>query len=218
MNADQMIDYVLGQLDGPDRERMEQTMNGDPRIASRVDGLGRTLPLLLDDGFAPKPPPALARRTLTLVAQSRSRPRSRSILDYIPVRVPFRWADLAVAASIFIAGILTLVPAIQRSRERMNEAGCLFNLQQLGHSFAQYASINPVVPLSALARGRRARGDVRGVPPRRRRASGPFHPRLSLQRPVFPPRGRPAQLLRARADSPDRPPALPPPALLGLRL
>ena len=144
MNADQMIDYVLGQLEGPDCERMEQVIQCDPRIASAVDRLGRTMPLLLDDGLAPEPPPALARRTLALVAQSRS--RSRSILDYVPATVPFRWADLAVAASIFIAGILTLLPAIQRSRERMSEAGCMFNLQQLGHSLAQYASLNPSYP------------------------------------------------------------------------
>ena len=60
--------------------------------------------------------------------------------------MPFRWADLAVAASIFIAGLLTLIPAVERSRERMNQAGCTFNLQQLGHSLAQYASIHPSYP------------------------------------------------------------------------
>ena len=144
MNADHMIDHVLGQLEGPDLERMEQAIQSDPRIASTIDGLTRAIPLLLVDGLEPDPPPALARRTLALVAQSHS--RSRSILDYIPYTVPFRWADLAVAASIFIAGILTLVPAIQRSRERKSEAGCIFNLQQLGHSLAQYASLNPSYP------------------------------------------------------------------------
>jgi prepilin-type processing-associated H-X9-DG protein len=51
-----------------------------------------------------------------------------------------------VAASIFIAGVLTLMPAIQRSRERMNQAGCVFNLQQLGSSLAQYASLQPFLP------------------------------------------------------------------------
>ena len=64
----------------------------------------------------------------------------------MPIRLPFRWADFAVAASIFIAGMLTLLPAIQRSRERMNQAGCVFNLQQLGNSLAQYASLHPFLP------------------------------------------------------------------------
>ena len=61
-------------------------------------------------------------------------------------RLPFRWADFAVAAGIFIAGTLTLLPAIHRSRERMNQAGCVFNLQQLGNSLAQYASLHPFLP------------------------------------------------------------------------
>ena len=67
-----------------------------------------------------------------------------TLLDQVATSVPFRWADFAVAASIFIAGVFTLLPAIQRSRERMNQAGCVFNLQQLGNSLAQYASLHPM--------------------------------------------------------------------------
>ena len=69
-----------------------------------------------------------------------------SLLEQVSTRLPFRWADLAVAAGIFIAGTLTLLPAIHRSRERMNQAGCVFNLQQLGNSLAQYASLHPFLP------------------------------------------------------------------------
>jgi hypothetical protein len=144
MKAEAMIDHVLGRLEGPDRQRMEQALNCDPALSARADRLGRTITLLLDDGNAQDPPRGLASRTLTVVAQSRSRPRS--LLDYVPVRVPFRWADFAVAASIFIAGMITLLPALQRSRERMAQEGCIFNLQQLGHSLAQYASLHPSYP------------------------------------------------------------------------
>ncbi|MGP0062754.1 MAG: hypothetical protein ACLQGP_04010, partial [Isosphaeraceae bacterium] len=77
---------------------------------------------------------------------ARNRRRPLSLMDYAPVRVPLRWADFAVAASIFIAGVLTLLPAIQRSRERMNQAGCLFNLQQLGNSLGQYESLHTILP------------------------------------------------------------------------
>ena len=93
--------------------------------------------------------------------------------------MPFRWADFAVAASIFIAGVLTLLPAIQRSRERMNQAGCVFNLQQLGNSLAQYASLQPVLAVSAVAPIRHPRGDVRGDAARRGRAQRPVAARLS---------------------------------------
>ena len=144
MNADQMIDYVLGRLEGPDREQLEAVLHTDPEAAARVQHLSRAVYLLLDDGDAFPHPAGLAARTLAMVARSRTRPRS--ILDYVPVRVPFRWADLAVAATIFIASVLTLVPAVERSRERMNQAGCVFNLQQLGQSLAQYASLHPFYP------------------------------------------------------------------------
>jgi hypothetical protein len=45
-----------------------------------------------------------------------------------------------------LAGVLTLLPAIQRSRERMKVRRCVFNLQQLGNSLAQYASLHPFLP------------------------------------------------------------------------
>jgi hypothetical protein len=144
MNADQMIDYVLGRLEGPERERLENGLRADPEAATRVDRLNRAIHFLLDDDSDLAPPAGLAQRTMGAVAQARIRPRS--LLDYVPARVPFRWADFAVAASIFIAGVLTLLPAIQRSQERMSQAGCVFNLQQLGNSLAQYASLSPFYP------------------------------------------------------------------------
>ena len=98
----------------------------------------------MDDGAELECPADLARRTVAFVARNRRRPMS--LLDQVATRLPFRWADFAVAAGIFIAGTLTLLPAIHRSRERMNQAGCVFNLQQLGNSLAQYASLHPFLP------------------------------------------------------------------------
>ena len=107
-----------------------------------LEGLRQAVGRLLDDGSWFEHPPGLASRTVAFVARNRRRP----LLDYVPVRVPFRWADFAVAASIFIAGVFTLLPAIHRSRERMNQAGCVFNLQQLGNSLSQYASLHEFLP------------------------------------------------------------------------
>ncbi len=144
MKADEMIDYVLGQVDGAERERLERSLRDDGEQAARVERLRQAIYRLLDDGTPFEHPPDLARRTVAFVA--RNRRRSRAIADYVPMRVPFRWADFAVAAGIFVAGVLTLLPAVQRSRERMKQAGCVFNLQQLGNSFGQYASINQLMP------------------------------------------------------------------------
>jgi prepilin-type processing-associated H-X9-DG protein len=144
MKADEMIDYVLGQAEGAERERLERALRDDSEAAARVERLRQAIFRLLDDGTPFEHPPELARRTITFVA--RNRRRSLTLLESVPIRMPFRWADFAVAAGIFIAGILTLLPAIHRSRERMNQAGCVFNLQQLGNSLAQYASLHPFLP------------------------------------------------------------------------
>jgi hypothetical protein len=134
MNAEEMIESVLSKREGPgDREQMAQ-----------YERLRLSIHLLLDDGSPFDEPSGLARRTIGFVARNRSRPRT--FFEQLPMRVPFRWADFAVAACIFIAGTLTLLPAIQRSRQRMNQAGCVFNLQQLGNSLAQYASLHPFLP------------------------------------------------------------------------
>ncbi len=150
MKSDEMIDYVLGQVDGADRERLERALREDGDRSVRVEKLRRSLYRMLDDGTPFEHPPALAERTVSFVA--RNRRKARGFSDYVPVRVPFRWADLAVAAGIFLAGVLTLLPAVQRSRERMNQAGCVFNLQRLGNSFGQYATINQLLPYPPSSR------------------------------------------------------------------
>jgi hypothetical protein len=141
MNAEEMIESAFSRTESP---RLERAFGSDSGQAARAEVLRQSIHQLLDDGDWIEQPSGLATRTLAFVA--RNRHRALQLHDYIPVRVPFRWADFAVAATIFIAGILTLLPAIQRSRERMNQAGCVFNLQQLGNSLAQYASLHQFLP------------------------------------------------------------------------
>jgi len=150
MNADELLDFALGQLDDPRRRVIEEDCRSDPEAARRVERLRAACDALLDDGETFAPPPGLAGRTLAFVAERRSSP---SLLDYVPARVPFRWADFAVAASIFIAGVLTLMPAVQRSRERMNQAGCVLNLQKIGQSLGQYVSTHQRYPAPPDGRG-----------------------------------------------------------------
>jgi hypothetical protein len=144
MNANDMLDYALGQLDPPAREQADRELAADPKAAATVDRLTRAVRVLLDDGEAYEPPDGLVRRTSEFVAEAVR--RRRTILDFVPVIVPFRLADVAVAAGIFLAGVLTLLPAVQRSRERMDVAGCTYNLQQLGRALWQYGSRNQHYP------------------------------------------------------------------------
>ena len=151
MNAEEMIEYVLSRAEGAERERLERAF----ARRSRARRLGSSASGRRSTGFSTT---GLGSNILPDLAQSHCRlrrPQPAAALDICsttsPIRVPFRWADFAVAASIFIAGVLTLLPAIQRSRERMNQAGCVFNLQQLGNSLAQYASLHPFLPYPPAA-------------------------------------------------------------------
>lgn len=137
MKSDDLLDHALDQLEGPARVAAEAELARDPALAARADRLGKALQLLLDDGEPSEPPAGLASRTLAFVADRRAR---RAILDFVPARVPFRWADVAVAAGILMAGLLTLLPAVKSARDKMSQAGCGFNLQQLYTGLANYAA------------------------------------------------------------------------------
>ncbi len=138
MNAQELLDYHLGQMDERRRDQFESELSLDPELRRASLQLGANLSMMLDDGQGDFEPPAgLADRTIALVEQQRKR---RGISDLSPVRVPFRWADVAVAAGIFLAGLLTLLPAMQRTRSDMQQMSCMYNLQQVGLGLATYAS------------------------------------------------------------------------------
>jgi hypothetical protein len=144
MNASDMLDHALGQLEGPAREQADRELAADPVQAERFDRLVRAIHQFCDDGRVIEAPPDLARRTLTFVSENRR--RRRHLLDFVPATVPFRWADFAVAAGVFLAGLLTLLPAVHRSRDKVNQAACVFNLQQLGLGLAQYGHQHHTYP------------------------------------------------------------------------
>lgn len=144
MNAEDLLDFTLGQLDAQKRREFEEAGRADPDFDARTQRARKVVSRLLDDGLACEPPAGLAQRTMAFVDQRRA--RGRSIIDYVPTRFPFRWADFAVAASIFIAGVLTLMPAVHRARERMHQAGCVANLQEIGRSLALYATAHSSYP------------------------------------------------------------------------
>lgn len=50
MNAADVFDYLLGRLDGPSRERLENQIASDHCLAERVARVSRNLVRLLDDG------------------------------------------------------------------------------------------------------------------------------------------------------------------------
>ena len=143
MNTQELLDYTLGQLDRSSRERLERQLADDPQWGETAERLNQAIHLMLDDGVEVDPPAGLASRTIMFVAENRHR---RSWNDFVPIKVPFRWADAAVAAAIFLASLLTLLPAVQRSKDQTYQAGCGWNLQQVGRALAQYATLHNVYP------------------------------------------------------------------------
>jgi prepilin-type processing-associated H-X9-DG protein len=149
MSPHELLDYAIGGLDADDprREQIEREIATDPVLAARAARLRRRLDDLLGDGEEIEPPPGLARRTLALADQYRT--RRRSILDFLPAAVPFRWADVAVAAGIFLAALVTLVPAVNRAKLQTDQAACAFNLRQLGMALSSYSSTHGTLPYPA---------------------------------------------------------------------
>jgi prepilin-type processing-associated H-X9-DG protein len=145
MNASDMLDYVLGQLEGDDAERVAREVESDPAAAERVERLAYSLDLLLDDGeYAYVPPSGLARRTLEFVERAvAERP---AVLELAPAPRRFRLGDFAMAATIFLASLLALAPAVLRGKERWGRAACLNNLQKVGVRLHQYAALNHAYP------------------------------------------------------------------------
>ncbi len=119
MNAEEMIESVLSGTEG---DQLEQALRLDKDQVVRFEKLRVAIDQLVDDGSWFEHPPDLAARTVSFVARNRRRPLT--LIEQVSTRLPFRWADFAVAASIFVAGVLTLLPAIQRLA-RANEPGRL---------------------------------------------------------------------------------------------
>jgi hypothetical protein len=146
MNTDELLDDALGQLEPAQLAALDLAASQDQGLAMQRTNLRLSLERLLDDGEEDlEPPPGLLEGALDRVAALKSNNRRR-VLEYAPSPSRLRWSDFAVAASILVAGLLTLVPALQRSRMQMAQVGCLGNLQQIGQALNSYWSVNRSYP------------------------------------------------------------------------
>lgn len=145
MNAPDLLDLALGKTDDGAPDTPDRDTASDPLLADRLDRIGRGLRLMLDDDPARFEPPAgLASRTIAFVQQEAR--RRADVIEFVPRARRFRFEDLAVAATIFLASMLALAPAVLRGRERWGRAGCAHNLQQVGLRLNQYAALNETYP------------------------------------------------------------------------
>lgn len=137
MNPQDLLDYHFGQLTHARQIQLEAEFAKKPELAERSQRLGDSIRNLVDDGESYDPPADLAARTLAFVDSTQHASRK---IDWAPRRVNFRMADLAVAATIFLAGLATLVPAISRMKAQVMVTQCVDNLRRLGTVLGSYAN------------------------------------------------------------------------------
>ncbi len=140
MNAEELLDHALGQVDDLSRVRFEERLAQDPELAGRYARLRDQLHELLDDGTDLQPPAGLAYRTIRHVEVNH---RRGAPMELAPPRSAFRWADLAVAATIFFVAILTLAAPLQHSRMAARLVGCGNHLREIGTALIHYDQMHP---------------------------------------------------------------------------
>jgi hypothetical protein len=143
--ADLLLDGALGQLSPDEAEALYVR---DPRARDRVAELRQSLDTVLDDGDGWDVPAGLFDRVVRAVDGSRVG-RAAGVMDFAPSRLPFRLADLAVAALVLGASLLTLAPALQRAHLLQNQMACASNLQRLGQGIHGFVSTHGHYPYPA---------------------------------------------------------------------
>jgi hypothetical protein len=143
MNAhDLLFDEVFGQLDDDRRAA------ADPEFARTRQEFNRVAHLMLADPTELEPPPDLSGRTLAFIREEQVEPR-RPIIEFAPAASRLRWADFAVAASILLAAVAGLAPALRNSQVTASNLGCWANLNQIGQALGQYAMVHKAFPFVA---------------------------------------------------------------------
>jgi hypothetical protein len=170
---EQLLGYLLGALEDEEQETLDQELKHDRTLRQQLAEIQHSLRPLRAGTVEYDPPVGLAERTCRWIASQIDSPISTAEphpsefppapASAVPVAlrgdvaVPrgassgsWSWLDLAVAASIMVAGFLLIFPAIENSRFRSQVTTCQDNLRQLGVALVQYSQHNngyfPYIP------------------------------------------------------------------------
>jgi len=154
----QLLGYLLGALDAPEQERVEEQLQRDPRLREQLEELDASLKPLREQPPFPEPPEGLAQRTCQFVKREIEH-RQLTLASAASASAETatdggrrRWslADMVVAGGVIAATALLFFPAIANSRIESGKIGCQDNLRQLHIALMQYADANhgffPAVP------------------------------------------------------------------------
>jgi prepilin-type processing-associated H-X9-DG protein len=145
---DLLIRYLLGELDEAEQLRLEERLRNSPELRRELDylracfapGSGSNSP---DVGG---PPRDLARRITEKVSnlsdESLNALASRPTVEPSVGSMSWSLADLSVAAGVFLAVSMLLLPALRGSRDTARLNVCADNQRILGRALASYAGDN----------------------------------------------------------------------------
>ncbi len=153
---DELLAYLLNDLDDEERLRIEARIESDPiwqheleRLRSCVEEAHQASPSETDPSETDSPPEDLVRRTCSFVKQASAQGElSPSVLpagltESIDVAAPVksRWSllDMVVAGGILLVMGTLLLPALREGRDAARRQQCHDNLHRLGAALAQFA-------------------------------------------------------------------------------
>ncbi len=146
---EQLIRYLLGELDADERSDLQSRLKSSPELRAELEQLRSCIAASQDDDlFAPDAPRGLAARTAGRVvsgegARDSFRARHDGKLSHAgdgPAGI-LGWslADLTVAGGVMLAVSMLIFPALRNSRDGTRQTVCQRNLQQLGVYVGLYA-------------------------------------------------------------------------------
>src|SRR5208282_4177094 len=153
----QVLDYLLGALDDSEVEAVKARLESDPVYRQAAHWARGDMVRLQDIRRPVRPPPRLAERTCDFLfdparrLRAAMRPRPMTPAPAASQsRCGLNWADVAVAAVIFVIAGLLVLPAINGTRFQSRVTACKDNLRHVGQALTEYSYKNndqfPAVP------------------------------------------------------------------------
>lgn len=133
----ELLGYLLDALESDERAALESRLASDPQLQRSVQVLRRCLTPLRSDAEHCTPPLSLADRCCRWI-EGQAKPKPVHV-EYAGGRATWRWADLAVAASVLFVASMLFFPSVMKSRFDQQVAYCSENLRQIGTAAWQYS-------------------------------------------------------------------------------
>ena len=148
---DELLAYLLNEVDSEQRRRIEHHLKHDPTWQDELERLRKyTEAHESDPQGADSPPEDLVHRTCSFVQRAVREGNCSSPEGLTPASLSEiqdrcanvrRWslADLAVGMSILLVLGMLLLPALRESRDAARRAKCQDNLREIGSVLVEYA-------------------------------------------------------------------------------